>query len=692
MLACGLERARLPRMARRRPLPSSLPFLPLSFALVLAILVACGSSGKDGFGPPFSDPDASGDGSSSGSSGSLFGDGGDKAVVSLTIDPPQATLAVDLGTPATQQFKLVGHFADGTTGTVTEALPWSATNLQVGTIAGTGIYTSTGTLGGVVTIGATYKGQKASAQLIVKLHVVENPGAVDPGSQGTLKGAGTPDPTVKWAYPYDATVFPRGLASPLMQWNGSGADDLYYVHIQSATFELESFTKAPAPSRYAFAPGTWDKFVGSSSGATTLQVNRLATGVATVVAKHAWTIAPASVRGTIYYWANNLGRVMRIKPGASAPDDFSAATISGPGGCTMTCHTVSADGSTIVSGGDVFGGSYNLLTNTIIHDIGGSPGDAQKRSWSNPAVSPNGKYLVENSSALPGPPGAADGLWSTADGSRVPNSGLDGTQLGMPNFAPDGTKLAYVGVSGAGVVNSLNVFDFTLATPKAGTTIELVPQGAGAAIAWPTVSPDAKWIVYQRGSLDTRYGPGDLYVASAVTPNQGTRLAKLDGDGYPFAAASPRDLSFNYEPTFAPVPSGGYFWVVFTSRRTYGNTLEGASSATKQLWVAAIDLSPTAGKDPSHPPFLLPGQDQTSLNMRGFWALDPCRAEGQGCATGTECCGGFCDGTGPDGGLVCKAGGTCAGDGDHCDQATDCCNVGGGSTCINHVCAEPTPK
>ena len=29
------------------------------------------------------------------------------------------------------------------------------------------------------------------------------------------------------------------------------------------------------------------------------------------------------MRGTIYYWSNNLGRVLRIKPGAAAPDDFA---------------------------------------------------------------------------------------------------------------------------------------------------------------------------------------------------------------------------------------------------------------------------------------------------------------------------------------------------------------------------------
>ena len=356
----------------------------------------------------------------------------------------------------------------------------------------------------------------------------------------------------------------------------------------------------------------------------------------------------------------------------------------------MTCHTVSADGSTIVSGGDTLGGSYDLLTNKPIFDLGGAPGSAQKRAWSNPALSPNGKYLVENSSAIPGPPGAMDGLWNTKDGTRIAASGLDGVHLGMPSFSPDATKLAYIGMTGASA-NALNVFAFNQTTAKVGASTLLVNQGAGLPIAWPSMTPDAKWAIYHRGPLDTRDGNADLFFASTVTPNAEVRLAKLNGDGYPFAAGS-RDLSLNYEPTFAPVPSGGYFWVVFTSRRTYGNQNVGAKEVVKELWVAAIDLNPVIGADPSHPPFLLPGQDESSINMRGFWALDPCKGDGAGCASGTECCGGFCDGTATDGGLVCKSAGTCSQDGDHCDQTSDCCNASSGSTCINHVCAEPGPK
>ena len=44
----------------------------------------------------------------------------------------------------------------------------------------------------------------------------------------------------------------------------------------------------------------------------------------------------------------------------------------GAGGCLMTCHTVSADGSTLVSGGGVYAGSYNLKTDMPMHSLGGT--------------------------------------------------------------------------------------------------------------------------------------------------------------------------------------------------------------------------------------------------------------------------------------------------------------------------------
>ncbi len=669
-------------------------FRLLCSLLASAAAASCGTSGTDPATEPA--PGAPDAGLDDGGGAVHFGK--EHVLTSLTIDPAPAAIEVTDSVIVPQPFHAVAHFDDQSSVALTSGVSWSSTSLAVGRIDAAGVYAPSGAQGGDVQVKAAYKGLVATAKLLVKLHLHDNPASVPAADQATLKGAKNPDATVVWAYPYDGTVFPRGLGAPPLMWNGGLAGDVVYVHLTSPTFELESFSLPKAPASFTLAPDTWQKFVDSTSGKAKLTVARLSAGAATVIADHAWTVAPASMKGTIYYWANNLGRVERIKPGATAPDDFSAGVLPGSvtsnGNtftCTMTCHTVSADGSTLVSGGDVFAGTYDLRANAVKFDKGGTPGAPDKRAWAMPALSPNGKYLVENASNLPGPPGGSDGLFLTADGTRVPSSGLDGIRFGMPAFSPDGTRLAYVDASDA-----LALLDFDLAAGRGQNARVLVQAGTApdlAKIGFPSVSPDAASVVYHRGTgLDTRGTHADLYLASTATAGQEVRLANLDGDGYPFAAGA-RDASYNFEPTFAPVASGGYFWVVFTSRRTYGNALTGGPADVKQLWVAAIDQTPTPGKDPSHPAFRLPGQAIDSLNMRGFWALDPCKGDGSGCASGTECCGGYCDTTGDAGAPVCRSSvAACAQDGDHCATSSDCCDVATGTTCINHVCSVASPK
>ncbi|MBV9948411.1 MAG: hypothetical protein JOZ69_16285, partial [Myxococcales bacterium] len=135
-------------------------------------------------------------------------------------------------------------------------------------------------------------------------------------------------------------------------------------------------------------------------------------------------------------------------------------------------------------------------------------------------------------------------------------------------------------------------------------------------------------------------------------------------------------------------------WVVFTSRRMYGNVAQGDPYAApdgktpvpKKLWVGAIDLHPTPGKDPSHPAFYLPGQELLAANMRGFWVVDPCRPDGAACDTGDECCGGYCR-PNASGGLVCgNVKPSCAQEFERCVVSSDCCS-GSGLQCINGLCA-----
>jgi hypothetical protein len=699
-----------------------------------------GNSGGDGTDGGSADamPVATGD---AGDGGNLIGNAPD--VTAITISPLQAAITSLNGAAAKQAFTVQVQYSNGTTGSLGNGISWMADSPLAGAIDNSGNYTANGTLGAVVNVTASYKNFTAKATLTVKLLLQTNTANVPPAAQTGLQGASTPDASVAWAYPYDGTVWPRGLIAPILQWNGGAATDDYYLHIVSPTFELQQFstaTGAPA-SQLAIDAATWTKFTDSTAGTTQVTVNRWNGTTATKIASQTWTIAPASMRGTIYYWSNNLGRVLRIQPGAAAPDDFANqaplndTSVYPASSCLMTCHTVSADGSTIVSGGGAFGGSYDLKTSQPIVSLGGTwgptAGGASSSSvvkWMMPALSPDGKYLLTNSMAE-GLTYANDattqgflGMYTTADGQPVPTSGMMNVPVAQPTWSPEGSRIVFVNAGDPMTVpwyatwnvpppGDLQVYQFNAKNnPMVTGPTTLVATGSDPnhRIAWPTITPDGQWVLYSRcAGADTRTlstvstgaaGPSDLYFASAVTPNQEVRLAKLDGDGYPFAAGQ-RDLSWNFEPSFAPVAAGGYFWVVFTSRRTYGNILTGpAESAgsvlgTKQLWVAAIEQNPKPGVDPSHAAFHLEGQDETNLAMRGFWSLPPCAQNGQGCQSGTDCCGGYCA-AGDDGGApVCRSTPQgCSQNGDKCTTTSDCCNSSDGVTCIASVCSEPTPQ
>jgi hypothetical protein len=165
-------------------------------------------------------------------------------------------------------------------------------------------------------------------------------------------------------------------------------------------------------------------------------------------------------------------------------------------------------------------------------------------------------------------------------------------------------------------------------------------------------------------------------------------------NGVPYL--EPKNRLINYQPTVNPIAVGGYMWVVFVSPRDYGNKMVSQADPTyenrKQLWVAAVNIDPKPGEDPSHPAFFLRGQDLQTINMSGYWALEACKGEGSGCAQGFECCTGFCQ---PDGNgsyaCVPPPANQCSQIGEKCASDGDCC--GSPQTkCIGGFCAQGQPK
>ncbi|HEY2515516.1 MAG TPA: hypothetical protein VGI39_31830 [Polyangiaceae bacterium] len=691
-----MVRTRVPSYALRR-------WAAVALAALAAAPLACGSvrdtaavlAGDGGLGSDATSPLVNG-----------------TSVMELTIDPSQATLVTD-GSPSSIQFRAVATLEDGSSADVSSSVTWGWDQPALGSVDGTGFYTAAGALGGMVAVSASFGGKSGAAVLTVELVLPVDLGGTDPGAQGPLQGATGQDPNALLAYPYDRTVFPRGVGEAPLMWLGAAAGDVYLVHLSSATFDYQAFFGAPA-GRYDFDATIWQKFTDSTSGAASMKLARWNGSAATVVADQSWTIAPGSMRGTVYYWSVNAESVVRLTGGATAPENFLGS--SGPAEnhapYCPSCHTVSADGSRLVMNEGTWGASpspeeasylYDLRTDasagpflpnahTSICESDGCPSE-----WGLAAVSPDGTTVVENFSPLRGQIGQTTGAFDSSSAQPIAGSGLEGKPLCMPAFSPDGLLLAYVDCA----TMDLRAFDWDPAAKKATNDrlLEASAHNAGSPqIQYPTVSPDHQWVAYARGpALGSLGNPGDLYVASVASAGSEVALAALNGTGYPFAAGA-RDLDLNFEPTFAPVASGGYFWIVFHSRRTWGNAITKAAyvkegSGVKQLWVSAFDQSPRAGVDPSHAAFHLPGQATTlangmdPINMRAYWALGPCKEDGQACGSGSDCCGGYCAGSGGGSGACGSASSGCSRDGEKCAAASDCCEPN--DRCINGYCAQP---
>jgi hypothetical protein len=216
--------------------------------------------------------------------------------------------------------------------------------------------------------------------------------------------------------------------------------------------------------------------------------------------------------------------------------------------------------------------------------------------------------------------------------------------------------------------------------------------GSGLVTKFPAFLPDSKTLVLQEGTNGENGYGGMLAWYNA---NTGKLFTIRGGEHIELAKANTSYVAGeedrNYEPTALPVQAGGYFWIVFTSRRSYGNTYVDGN-VRKQLWVAAIDPTSGASVDPSHPAFLLPNQTDTA-NDRGFWALEPCKADGASCDTSDQCCGGSCaplDASMPTAKTCGKPKpGACRQVDEKCDTANPCCTL---LSCVAGSCAPPGPK
>jgi hypothetical protein len=626
----------------------------------------------------------------------------------LRVTPATAAMEIDDGNIANKAvtFTAEQKQPDGTWVPVSNCV-WSLGNVDMGAMAGA-TFTPSGAAGGSSDVTCKLGMDSASAKLEVTLKDTANPINLDPTTQSTLVGASTPDPSVnKLLYPYDKTVFPRGLqAAPEVMWNAPSSNNDVYAAVFSEPYAtVTTYFAGPQPGRFDLPLAEWDKLGASNpDGNMKVTLYRLAGGKGgTAYAGPTINLrmSRASLKGTVYYWRikdSNTGEVVR-KPFGAQPQGY----LQTPNGQCTGCHAVSQKGDVIAAGTDVYGwnSAYKKSDGSVLFNPANAQsgyravsGDGSVVAWV-PALGSN-NYVGE-------PVVFEDGKGNPISGA--PNYGRTST----PAFSSDGTLFAFSVRNSTDLGQQHNYFidsdlaiaDYNNKTHTTSNPRTLLKAKNREAIVFPTIAPDDKRVAFQRGiQTRNRWVEGAQFSSA---PNQAS-LWMINTDGSNLvelanasASLDSTDKLHSYHPIFSPVVQGGYFWMVFTSLRTYGNRVAATadysyqhcagSSFTdcrhQQIWVAAVDVNGQIATDPSHPAFWLPGQEDANQNLDAYWSLDACKSSGQSCTQGFECCEGSCRDNG-NGQKVCGSPMGCSADGDSCTSAADCC---GGAQCVGGVCA-----
>lgn len=418
--------------------------------------------------------------------------------------------------------------------------------------------------------------------------IVDETGPDNPAglSQADVKDllAGGPTDEMTWLYPYEGTVFPRGMLAPLIMWNGDPAVDAVYLRITSRAFSYRGILKPTTQS------GLWLPF-GLTGTWTSMALAAVTGALATQlpIPQHVWDLAGKQTLGKTDIFTLELTeridgqihgpiaahvRIAQAELKGSVYYDSCLSTLQGGTALDWLTGPSAAGRSfaNLASGSKVLrippGGTAELVLS--------DPGTFDGRCQGCHAVSANGSRLTaqqsmlveDGASLLTGfvtPSGQGLSYPFTSDNSPASRVGVPvGPNASYGTLYPDGSKylssssmvdigLVSLFAGPSGLLQSLvaTLYDTTTGAVVTGTQI---PEGA----LMPMFSPDGRLLVFNDPAIGDAHGLALMNYDTGTNKASGYRVLVKEDPESPHRPGWPSFLPDNNAVVFARTDGAGF--------------------------------------------------------------------------------------------------------------------------------------
>jgi hypothetical protein len=327
----------------------------------------------------------------------------------LAVNPPTSTVTVTSFAPLTTVPAMPLLTASYTPATCYAGLAnaaWSLDHQDLAVISG-GALTLVSGVAGPINVTAFAGGFQATGVVNVVTNVVDISSA-PPGAAAQFMGTPTGPDNIKILYPYALTVFPRSIGAPLVQWDnlGVGASavkvSLQYPATGQPIFTMAGIIAESSPPQFQVNQTGWGYLDQTAAGQDVLlSIQRVVGGNLLSPVTETIHFAPQPLRGNIFYTeydvrANTAG-IKSLRPYGTTPAQLALG-----GGTCPVCHSVAANGSTLITSN--WGGSSSDTTiaavnaNGSLTPIGNMWNNKQgvdSRGFAYSAITPDGQYALQ---------------------------------------------------------------------------------------------------------------------------------------------------------------------------------------------------------------------------------------------------------------------------------------------------------